>query len=235
MNKYTPQFWDLPASKRGWCREFVEMKFELVLMCLNSMEVLICLNSVDSIPAHEVSSLRKFSARPRLRAEKWLSATQERGNTEIHNFKVSGEVAPTICAVTRDSPGTWTRHRNSSAGGASVWPVWKQLYKQWGEDLHLGRGGVVSAISTSGVHHRLQGWFYNAGCIRKRMWFTSDRQTSVSEVTAGESIDDTLLKVLELDLNGPGTDSDVPQGQLSINATQVDSEEEPLMGFAVTQ
>ena len=71
--------------------------------------------------------------------------------------------------------------------------------------------------------------------IRKRMRLTSDWQTRVSEATAGESIDDTLLDALELDLSGAGTGSDVPQGPVRTNATQVDSDEELLMRFAVTQ
>ena len=44
---------------------------------------------------------------PQPRAEKWPSATQKRGSTEIPNS--NGEVAPTIRAVTRGSPRTWTR------------------------------------------------------------------------------------------------------------------------------
>ena len=96
-------------------------------------------------------------------------------------------------------------------------------------------GAVVPAPSTPGAHHECRVGFKVRDDIRKRMWLTSDRQTRVSEATAGESIDDTLLDALELDLSGPGTGSDVPQGPVRINATQVDSDEEPLMRFAVTQ
>ena len=95
-------------------------------------------------------------------------------------------------------------------------------------------GAVVSAPSTSRAHHCRVGIKVRDD-IRKRMRLTSDRQTRVSEATPGESIDDTLLDALELDLSGPGTGSDVPQGPVRINATQVDSDEEPLMRFAVTQ
>ena len=96
-------------------------------------------------------------------------------------------------------------------------------------------GAVVSAPSTSGAHHDCRVGFKVRDDIRKRMRLTSDRQTSVSEVTTGESIDNTLLDALELDLSGLGTGSDVPQGQVRINATQVDSDEEPLMRSAVAQ
>ena len=100
--------------------------------------------------------------------------------------------------------------RHSSAGGTPVWPVWKEPDKQW--------------IS------KIQRWIQVRDDIRKRMWLTSDQQTRISEVTG----DDTLLDIWELDL-GPGTGSDVPQGQVRMNATQVDSDEEPLMRSAITQ
>ena len=61
------------------------------------------------------------------------------------------------------------------------------------------------------------------GDPRKRMLLTADRQTRVSEATRGEPIDDTLLDALELDLSGPRrTGSDVPEGQVGINATPFD-------------
>ena len=91
-------------------------------------------------------------------------------------------------------------------------------------------GAVVPAPSTPGAHHDCR-----VGFKVRRMRLTSDRKTHISEATAGESIDDTLLDALELDLSGPGTGSDVPQGAVRINSTQVDSDEEPLMRFAVTQ
>ena len=71
---------------------------------------------------------------------------------------------------------------------------------------------------------------------RKRMRLTADRQTRVSEATTGEPINDTLLDALELDLSGPRrTGSDDPEGKVGINATPVDSDEEPLVSFAATQ
>ena len=71
-------------------------------------------------------------------------------------------------------------------------------------------GAVVPAPSTA--HHDCRVGFKVRDDIRKRMRLTSDRQTRVSEATAGESIDDTLLDALEVDLSGPGTGSDVPRG-----------------------
>ena len=66
------------------------------------------------------------------------------------------------------------------------------------------------------------------------MRLTADRQTRAA--TTSEPIDDTLLDALELDLSGPGrTGSDVPEGQVGINATAVDSDEEPWMSFAAPQ
>ena len=95
--------------------------------------------------------------------------------------------------------------------------------------------GVV-APSTFGAHHDFRVAFRVRDDPRKRMRLTADRQARVSEATTGEPINDTLLDALELDLSGPRrTGSDAPDGQVGINATPVDSDEEPLARFAATQ
>ena len=45
------------------------------------------------------------------------SEKRQHGNPQL---KASGEVAPTRCRVSRDSPRTWTRPRHSSAGGTPM-------------------------------------------------------------------------------------------------------------------
>ena len=96
--------------------------------------------------------------------------------------------------------------------------------------------GPVVAPCTHGVHHDFRVAFRVADDPRKRMRLMADRQTDVSEETTGEPTNDTLLDALELDLSGPRrTGSNDPEGQVGINATPVDSDEEPLVRFAATQ
>ena len=96
--------------------------------------------------------------------------------------------------------------------------------------------GAVVAPSTPGTHHDFRVAFRVWVDPRKRMRLTADRQTRVSEATTGEPINDTLLDALEMDLSGPRrTGCDVPEGQVGINATPVDSDEEPFVRFAATQ
>ena len=112
---------------------------------------------------------------------------------------------------------------------AKTQPVGEDVVTSDSEDRPFV-GAVVAAPSHRGHHD------FRRDDPRKRMRLTADWQTRVSEATTGESIDDTLLHALELDLSCPRrTGSYIPEGHVGINATPVDSDEEPLVRIATQE
>ena len=131
--------------------------------------------------------------------------------------------------------------RGSRIGEASNPPRRVRTIQPVGEDVVTSDSedrpfvGAVVAPSTL-AHHDFRVAFRVEDDPRKRLRLMADRQTRVSEATTGEPINDTLLDALELDLSGPRrTGSDDPEGQVGINVTPVDSDEELLVRFAATQ